>query len=146
MPCPFYRGGACHSPKLGEPSDSVVAASRCRGPPETYMGCSLYVGTDIGINKPGEENNSGGKGGVRVVAKNSIASKIYSPIHLLKEPLSSECPSYRIEHIGTGYVASCSILKRVLAKYEARLCSLYWRECPYIFLRRDQAQRAIQGY
>lgn len=132
MGCPFYRGGACYSPKLGEPSDSVVAASRCRGPPEVYMSCSLYVGTDLGVDKPQGENNGAGKGGVRVVTKNSIASKIYSPVHLLKDPLTSECPSYRLEQVGTGYVAFCSSLKRILTKYEARLCSLYWRECPYL--------------
>ncbi|PWV36278.1 MAG: hypothetical protein DJ555_08135 [Desulfurococcaceae archaeon] len=139
LPCPFYRGGACHSPKLEEPDDSVVAASRCRGPPETYMGCSLYVNTDLGVNKPPENNNNSGKGGVRVITKNSIASKIYSPIHLLKEPLISECPGYRIENVGTGYVAFCNVLRRALTKYEAKLCSLYWRECPYILTRPQSA-------
>lgn len=134
MTCPFYKGGACHSPRLGEPSDSVVAASRCKGPPESYMGCSFYVSADLVANKPREENGTVGKGGVRVVVKNSIASKIYSPVHLLKEPSTSECPSYRIEQVGAGYVAFCSSLKRMLTKYEARLCSLYWRECPYVVI------------
>ncbi len=138
MACPFYKGGACHSPKLGEPSDSVVAASRCRGPPEAYMGCSLYVADLEVSNKTREDNSGDGKGGVRVVVKNSIASKIYSPIHILKEPSSSECPNYRLEQAGAGYVAFCSSLKRMLTKYEARLCSLYWRDCPYAMLAKNR--------
>lgn len=130
MPCPYYRAGACNSPKLGEPSDSVVAAQRCGGPPEVYRGCSLYVEA-VGVDKPSGYSNNG-KGGVRVITRNSIASRIYAPIHMLKEPVASECPHYRVESVSGGYVASCSVLRRPLTKYEARLCSLYWRDCPYV--------------
>jgi hypothetical protein len=130
MPCPYYRAGACHSPKLGEPSDSVVAAYRCGGAPEVYRGCSFYVETISGADKPLNQSNSG-KGGVRIITRNSIASRIYGPIHMLRDLISSECPYYRVESVSGGYVALCNMLKRPLTKYEARLCSLYWRDCPY---------------
>jgi len=135
MPCPYYRGGACHSPKLDHPSDSVVAAPRCGGPPEIYMGCSLFVEGGLGRDKNPTVGNTS-KGGVRVITKNSTASKIYSPIHMLKDPVPSDCPFYRVESIGSGYIASCQALKRLLTKYEAKLCSLYWRDCPYLSMAR----------
>jgi len=132
LPCPYYRAGACNSPKLGEPSDSVVSAQRCGGPPEFYRGCSLYIEI-VGIDKPaGHINNE--RGGVRVITRSSIASRIYAPIHILKEPVFSECPHYKIETVSGGYVALCNTLRRPLTKYETRLCSLYWRDCPYITL------------
>jgi hypothetical protein len=135
MPCPYYRAGACHSPKLGEPSDSVVAAHRCGGAPEIYRACSLYVEAVTNIDKSIDKSSNAvnnGRGGFRVITKNSIASRVYGPIHIIREHLQSECPQYRIEAVGGGYVAICNVLKRPLTKYEARLCTLYWRDCPYV--------------
>ncbi len=128
MPCPYYRAGMCTSPKLEQPSDDVVAATRCLGnSPESYMACSLYVA----IEHPKGLEIVVGKGGVRVGTVSK--QKIYAPIHLLREQLQCECIYFSLAPIEgeKGYVARCSLLRRYLTKYEARLCARHWRDCPY---------------
>lgn len=98
-----------------------------------YSACSLYAEALIKGSVPPARDlgEAGGRGGVRVIAKDSPTAKIYSSVNMMREPVSSECPHYALEQLGGGFIARCNSLRRYLTKHEARLCSHYWRDCPY---------------
>ena len=43
MPCPWLRNGMCTSPKLSEPTSSVVDQQRCY---HEYTQCKFYVSNE----------------------------------------------------------------------------------------------------
>ena len=58
--------------------------------------------------------------------------RIYAPIHAIPRHINIACPFARImETEDKIRVVYCEVLARLLTRYEAELCSQYWKECPY---------------
>jgi len=115
MPCPWYHHGVCTSPKLPEPSDAVVNVARCASDRE-YRSCAYY--------------SEASQIPQRLSRRERL--KVYTPIHALPSTISIQCSEAVITKLESGIViAYCRVLDRVLTKFEAELCSKYWRECPY---------------
>lgn len=117
MPCPYYQGGRCTSPKLPKPSATVVNPSRCLSS-EEYKTCQYYISQ--------EEQKSLEYFGDQI--KKEL--KPYPPIHYLERPIKSDCPYYKLLSYGGYYIAKCEILERLLTKNEALKCAKYWESCP----------------
>ncbi len=134
MPCPWYRGGVCTSPKLRRPSSSVVSPSRCLGSEAEYRSCQFYV----------EPRQKQQRGGLLEAAKPAIAQQLkpYLPIHLLSAKPRSGCPHLKVYSYSGGYLAYCEVLGRLLTRSEAANCEKYWQTCP---LKRAAEQNAAEA-
>lgn len=121
MPCPWYQYGVCTSPKLPEPTDSVVTVDRCSSE-DVYMNCAYYVAT-IEFQKTSKKT---------LIKKDRDKIRIYIPIHALPSHLDCQCIACKTNVTESGIrIAYCNILDRYLTKYEVYLCNKYWKECPY---------------
>ncbi len=120
MPCPWYRGGMCTSPKLSSPSSAVVSPERCLGGPEAYKSCSYYVEK--------ETKRSSILEGLKPAIAQSL--KPYLRIHLIDSRPHSGCPYMKVHEYSGGYLAECLVLNRLLTKSEVRTCEKYWKSCP----------------
>ena len=119
MVCPWYQYGVCTSPKLPEPSEAVVSATRCLSDNE-YKSCAYYV-------EPSAQSSQSQQKSLR---KDRL--KIYIPIHALPPGTTVACPEAIVIKHDTGVtIAYCKILDRPLTRFEVDLCNKYWRDCPY---------------
>ncbi len=123
MPCPWYRNGLCTSPKLGRPSSIVVSKERCLGSEAEYRTCQYYVEP-----KTGEEEKRGLQVHLKPAALKNL--KPYPPIHLYTKPIKPSCPYMKVYEYMGGWLAECTVLKRLLTKSEIDKCISYWRSCP----------------
>ena len=132
MPCPWYRGGVCTSPKLKRPTSSVTSPSRCLGSEAEYKSCQFYV----------EPRQKTRETGLLEAVKPAIAQQLkpYTPIHLLTSKPRQGCPYMKVYNYGGGYLAYCNVLGRLLTKSEAAVCEKYWATCP---LRRAAEQSSV---
>ncbi len=124
MPCPWYKGGVCTSPKLRRPSPAVTHPSRCLGSELEYKSCQFYV----------EEQNSGRTESKLVTSlKPAIAQQLrpYNPIHVIENKPSEKCPFIKVYSYSGGYLAECKVLSRLLTRSEVVLCSSNWSACPF---------------
>lgn len=130
MPCPWFRGGLCTSPRLREPSSSVVSPQRCGGGEAEYKACRFYT-------EPVR---------ARGLAAGGRGEAVWPPIHVMDSPLQSGCQFFelaRIQERGvSGYTARCRVLGRLLTTTEAAACSVHWEGCPF---RRLGLQYAASG-
>jgi len=128
VPCPWYRNGMCTSPRLRQPSRSVVSPQRCLGSETEYKSCRFYV-------EPPQQGGGGRRGGHGLVEtmKPALAQQLrpYQPIHLLARRPSSRCPFFKVYSYGGGYLAYCKVLNRLLTRSEVELCEKYWQTCPF---------------
>ncbi|MEM1619150.1 MAG: hypothetical protein QXU97_04080 [Fervidicoccaceae archaeon] len=122
MPCPLYRSGLCHSPKLGEPSADVVKREIC-GSSSAFTSCSYYAEGKLDVSSFSER----ARADVR---------RLLEYVHYVPFKPSSSCPEIRVLELSRGYVAYCAVLSRYLTKYEVELCSKLPSGCP---LRRGLA-------
>ena len=124
MPCPWYRNGMCTSPKLRQPSRSVVSPQRCMGGEAEYRSCKLYV-------DPPQERKQGR--GLLEQAKPALIQQLrpYTPIHLLSRRPASRCPFMKVYSYSGGYLAQCTVLGRLLTRSEVEACEKYWQTCPF---------------
>lgn len=121
MPCPWYQYGMCTSPRLSEPTDTVVTVDRCNSD-FVYVNCAYYVGELQ-------------KATTRRVSTKKDKTKIYTPIHALPPHLECQCPECVVTDDNGIKVAYCRILDRYLTRYEVYICSRHWKECPYRHLQ-----------
>ena len=131
MPCPWYRGGVCTSPKLRRPSSSVTSPSRCLGGEAEYKSCRFYV-EPRGGSESGR-GGSGGKGALFESAKPAIVQQLrpYNPIHLVSSRPTSRCPYIKVYSYSGGFLVYCRVLGRLLTRSEVDLCNQYWETCPF---------------
>ena len=124
MPCPWFRGGLCTSPKLSRPSSAVTSPTRCQGGDAEYVACQFYV-------EPG--SGSKRRSPLESGVKPAIAQQLrpYPPIHLLHSKPRSRCPFIKIYDYSGGYLAQCQVLGRLLTRSEAERCEKYWSSCPF---------------
>ncbi|WP_153801405.1 hypothetical protein [Hyperthermus butylicus] len=133
MPCPWYRGGLCTSPKLSEPTTAVTSPERCLGGEAEYKSCKFYV-------EPSSQQRS------RPVLEASLKPAIekqlrpYKPIHLITHRPRSGCPFFKVYEYAGGYLVVCQVLNRLLTKSEATKCEKYWQTCPFYRLGMQQKQ------
>jgi len=119
MPCPWYSQGFCTSPKLEIPSDAVTSPERCLGDETRYTSCPYYVEPSA---RKKQRNTS--------IPKHNL--RVYAPIHALVYDVHVECPYAEIVKLENGIkVLYCKALDRLMTRFEAELCSKYWRDCPY---------------
>jgi hypothetical protein len=125
MPCPWYRNGMCTSPKLRQPSRSVVSPQRCMGSEAEYKSCRFYV-------DPPQERR-GRTRSLLEQPKPAIIQQLrpYMPIHLLSRKPNSNCPYIKVYSYSGGYLAQCLVLNRLLTKSELTMCEKYWQSCPF---------------
>ncbi len=138
MPCPWYRGGVCTSPKLKRPTSSVTSPDRCLGGEAEYKSCQFYV-------EPQRKSDQERGQGLLAAARPAIAQQLkpYLPIHLLNAKPKSKCPYIKVYSYGGGYLAYCNVLGRLLTKSEARLCEKYWQTCPFYRMASSSQQEAL---
>lgn len=48
----------------------------------------------------------------------------------MKTKLSSECNYYELKDVGSGFVAYCKVLNRIITESQAINCNKYWNDCP----------------
>ncbi len=122
MPCPWYDGGYCTSPKLDKPSNEVVVPERCLGG-TSYKTCSLYVELTSTTKKGIEEFASIDSDKIKEL-------KPYPLLHYLNYAPKSGCEYFIVyEHTGY-YLAYCKVLKRLLARHEIKNCEMFNNTCP----------------
>lgn len=125
MPCPYFQSGYCTSPRLDEPTDSVVVIERCLSDSE-YRTCRFYF--EEGLSKEVATKIKEEKKEMEI----KPPMKPYLPIHALRKGIALKCPYGRIiEHEGGIGLSFCVVLNRYLNKYEVETCNKYWKECPY---------------
>ena len=122
MPCPWYRGGLCTSPRLKTPSSAVVSPDRCLSDTE-YLSCEYYV-------DPAKAGRS--PQGLEQHIKPAIAQQLkpYPPIHVVQRRPRSGCPNMKVYEYSGGYLAFCTVLNRLLTRSEVETCEKHWRTCP----------------
>lgn len=122
MPCPWYRGGLCTSPKLREPSAHVTSPERCLSDTE-YLSCEFYVDPSEVKREPK---------GLERHLRPAIAQQLkpYPPIHVIPYRPRSGCPYMKVYEYSGGYLAYCNILGRLLTRSEVEVCEKHWRTCP----------------
>jgi len=123
MPCPWYRNGVCTSPKLSSPSSHVVVKSRCLGSEAEYKSCHFYVEPEKA------QLGSGLEAHLKPASLKDL--KPYPPIHLYSKRVESKCPFIKVYEYMGGWVAECTVLRRLLTKSEIDKCNKYWQTCPF---------------
>ena len=123
MPCPWYQGGVCTSPKLSKPSAAVVSKERCLGSEAEYKSCRFYVDPEASTRKSPLEQ----------AMKPALEKQLrpYPAIHLLSSKPRSDCTFIKIYTYGGGYLAYCTVLNRLLTRSEVARCEKYWSTCPF---------------
>ncbi len=119
MPCPWLKNGMCTSPKLSEPTSSVVDPQRCY---YEYTQCRFYVSE--------EENVEGLEKFMKT--KEEKKYKPYRLIHALITRPKSQCPYFKTFKGGDGHwYAVCTVLDRLLTTSEVKLCETAWKTCSF---------------
>ncbi len=119
--CPWYNSGLCYSrraiAKYGSPSPEPVVEDICLT--NKFTSCPLY-------EKPGPEEGLAEALGVE------IRKGYYPLVHVLSEPVNSDCPFYKLVKVGDNmYVAYCYITERYVTRSAVKKCALYWDKCPF---------------
>jgi len=99
--CPYYKNGACYSPSLDQPDASVTSKERCL---KNFKVCRYF--------------------------QNETKLDIKNFYFEMKTKLSSECNYYELKDVGSGFVAYCKVLNRIITESQAINCNKYWNDCP----------------
>ncbi len=131
MPCPWFKDGACHSPRLKKPSTALVNKRCMSDSPEEYEVCKFYVPPESAEEKkegllkfsPTEESS-----------EDETFEQKYKPyklIHaLLAEPVKG-CPYMKTFRGADGrWYALCKVMDRLLTFTEVKTCEHHWKRCP----------------
>ncbi len=127
MVCPWFKDGACHSPKLQRPDERVVG-NHCKSEME-YKSCSFYVEPEEEDRKNTLLRFTPSKSAKEVAFEERY--KPYDPIMALNTEPQSKCPYFKAVRGSNGkWYAICRVLDRVLTITEVKLCTHHWRTCP----------------
>ncbi|ALU12603.1 hypothetical protein EYM_05625 [Ignicoccus islandicus DSM 13165] len=124
MPCPWFKDGMCHSPKIGKPSAAIVN-KKCTS--DNYEECKFYVppeATDKGLSAFVSEERS----------EESFEEKYkpYKLIHASPYKPESKCPHFEVMRGTDGkWYALCKVMDRLLTVVEMKLCEHHWKTCPF---------------
>ncbi len=127
MPCPWFKDGMCHSPKLPKPSSAIVN-KKCTS--EEYVQCKFYVPPDA-VEKVD-------KGLGAFVSEEKVEEsfeekyKPYRLIHAIPFKPESKCPQFKAMRGSDGkWYALCNVMDRLLTVVEVKLCEHHWKTCPF---------------
>ncbi|UXD22507.1 hypothetical protein IPA_05615 [Ignicoccus pacificus DSM 13166] len=131
MPCPWYRDGACNSPRLPKPSTAIVT-KRCTSESKDYEICKWYVPPEtVEEKKEGLLKFSPTSEETKVDETFEQKYKPYKLIHALLTEPGKGCPYLKTFRGSDGkWYALCRVLNRLLTFTEVKLCEHHWKTCP----------------